>query len=96
MHCLAWPPPADQSETAASARVGCLTSVCSFSTAYIILATRFDYNMQHCIIMVLYLCYIKDSTLIVRNDVNTPNLFRNILTNISNPLMVQGFDIIPS
>ena len=76
MHCLAWPPPADQSETAASARVGCLTSVCSFSTAYIILATRFDYNMQHCIIMVLYLCYIKDSTLIVRNDVNTPNLFR--------------------
>ena len=88
MHCLAWPPPADQSETAASARVGCLTSVCSFSTAYMILATRFDYNMQHCIIMVLYLRYIKDSTLMVRNDVNTPNLFRNIVTNISKPILV--------
>ena len=39
MHCLTWPPPAAQSETAASARVGCLTSVCSFSTDLIILTT---------------------------------------------------------
>lgn len=67
MHCLTWPPPAAQSETAASARVGCLTSVCSFSTDLIILTTIHLEPVTSCYhyYYILYL-YIQENIFVKR------------------------------
>ena len=66
MHCLTWPPPAAESETAANARVGCLTSVCSFPTAYVTSATIFITNIV--LYLPIFICYPFNLLLVVPDN----------------------------